>query len=426
MPEGKGFQSPNVLTVKSNLGQSMAKSKAVLSGVPLKKRIKIFSKTLYAIDRYFGHWKGVSFKDIDELYDRYINKIIEAKDRRAMFMTMSELIADLNNGHSMYFDNILGSKHIGFLAFYHDKLRQWVIYWSIVAGIVLGDTIKSVNGIPVERFYKRLSKHIDGSNERMKRNHLFWSIYFPESFKVELGNGKVISVKKQSFPQMLLKRKKVGYSKIDAKIGYLQIKVFWAERGFDSEAEAIKAVKSMMDCESLIIDVRGNIGGATPRRLMKLLMDREWEGEIFAYTKQNSTKDVIENIYSGKKLKSHEYVYEKQEHYKPFSNHYNGRLFILVDHGTASAAENFLMPFKMSKRALIIGSTSAGTTGEPYPIKFGDIHLMIGAYRCWFPDGSEFEGIGIEPDITIYPTLKDIREGKDPVLDKAIQIIRGK
>ncbi|ASI13787.1 tricorn core peptidase [Candidatus Mancarchaeum acidiphilum] len=404
----------------------MAKSKTALSEIPLKERIKIFSKTLYAIDRYFGHWEGVSFKDTDELYDRYINKVIEAKDRHRLFMAMSKLIADLNNGHSMYFDDILGSKHIGFLAFYHDRLRKWVVHWSVVAGIVPGDTIKSVDGIPVERFYKRLSKHIYGSSERMRRNDLFWPIYFPESFKVGLGNGKAIEVKKRSYPRELLKRKRISHSRIDENIGYLRIKDFCTEDGINSEAEAIKAVKGMMDCESLIIDVRGNNGGSTPRRLMRLLMDREWEGEIFAYTKQNSTKDVIESTYSGKKLKSHEYAYERQEHYKPSANHYKGRLFMLMDHGTISAAENFLMPFKMSKRAVIIGSTTAGTTGEPYPLEFGDIRVTIGAYRCWLPDGSEFEGIGIKPDIVVYPTLKDIRDGKDPVLDKAIRIIRGK
>ncbi len=401
----------------------MKKGKVVSLEVPLKERIKIFLKTLYIIDRYFGHWEGASFDNIDEIYDRYINKIIRANDRQAMFMAMSELVASLNNGHSIYFDNVLGSKSLGFSAFYHDKLQQWVISQSSIAEIRPGDIINSINKIPIERFYKHLSRHIYGSSDRMKRNNLFWPIFLPERFNIAFDDSRVVNIIKQNYPSFSNKSDRVNYFKINAEIGYLKIKDFGTENGISSEAEAIKAVKDMWDCKSLIIDVRGNEGGATPLKLIKLLMDREWKGELFAYRKQDTTKEAIYNIYSGKKPKTYEYVYEKQRHYKPFAKHYNGHLFMLANQYTISAAEDFLIPFKMSKRALIIGSRTTGSTGDTYRIKFDDIHLIIGAYRCWFPDGSEFEGIGIKPDITIYPSINDLKEGKDTELNKALQLI---
>jgi C-terminal processing protease CtpA/Prc len=48
--------------------------------------------------------------------------------------------------------------------------------------------------------------------------------------------------------------------------------------------------------------------------------------------------------------------------------------------------------------------------------------LRIAANRYLFPDGSEFEGIGIEPDIEVHTTIEDLKAGRDPVLERALQL----
>jgi carboxyl-terminal processing protease len=50
--------------------------------------------------------------------------------------------------------------------------------------------------------------------------------------------------------------------------------------------------------------------------------------------------------------------------------------------------------------------------------------LSLGARRVSFPDGSEFEGVGIKPDVEVDMTVQDLRTGNDPVLDKANTLIR--
>jgi carboxyl-terminal processing protease len=54
---------------------------------------------------------------------------------------------------------------------------------------------------------------------------------------------------------------------------------------------------------------------------------------------------------------------------------------------------------------------------------FGNgMFLGIGAKREQFPDGSQFEGVGVAPDIEVHPTAQDFRAGDDPVLKRAIEI----
>jgi len=43
-----------------------------------------------------------------------------------------------------------------------------------------------------------------------------------------------------------------------------------------------------------------------------------------------------------------------------------------------------------------------------------------------YPDGKEFVGVGVKPDIEISKKLSDYMENKDPVLDKAIDFLNNK
>ena len=44
--------------------------------------------------------------------------------------------------------------------------------------------------------------------------------------------------------------------------------------------------------------------------------------------------------------------------------------------------------------------------------------FRVSTKRMYMPDGSEFEGVGIKPDVEVPPSLV---EGNDPVLDAALQ-----
>jgi carboxyl-terminal processing protease len=106
----------------------------------------------------------------------------------------------------------------------------------------------------------------------------------------------------------------------------------------------------------------------------------------------------------------------------PQADAFPGKLIILVDCATWSAAEDFVMPFKDNWRAVIVGQTSGGSTAQPYFHTFENGMLFsLGARRVFWPDGTAFEGLGIQPDISIIPRRKDLYAGRDPVLEEAIR-----
>jgi hypothetical protein len=104
---------------------------------------------------------------------------------------------------------------------------------------------------------------------------------------------------------------------------------------------------------------------------------------------------------------------------------YAGPLVVLTGPGTFSAAEDFLVPLQYAKRAILVGEKTAGSTGNPIRIPLpGGGMFMVVSKRDMFPDGREFVGIGISPDLEVHPTQKDLLKGTDPVLQKGIDVIR--
>jgi carboxyl-terminal processing protease len=78
------------------------------------------------------------------------------------------------------------------------------------------------------------------------------------------------------------------------------------------------------------------------------------------------------------------------------------------------------MPFKVTRRAVIVGETTGGSSGQPYMLDLGQgMMILVGAKRELFPDGSPFEGVGIRPDVEIGPSVEDLRARKDTVLEAA-------
>lgn len=103
---------------------------------------------------------------------------------------------------------------------------------------------------------------------------------------------------------------------------------------------------------------------------------------------------------------------------------YKGKLIVLVNDKSQSQAEYTAMAFRAAKNSTIVGSTTAGADGNVSTILLpGDLSTMISGIGIYYPDGTETQRIGIVPNITVKPTIEGIKNGKDEVLEKAIEII---
>lgn len=103
---------------------------------------------------------------------------------------------------------------------------------------------------------------------------------------------------------------------------------------------------------------------------------------------------------------------------------YKGKLVVLVNELSQSQAEYTSMAFRAGDNTTIIGSTTAGADGNVSAIMLpGGLRTMISGIGVYYPNGRETQRIGIVPDIEVQPTIEGIKQGKDELLEKAIEII---
>ena len=104
----------------------------------------------------------------------------------------------------------------------------------------------------------------------------------------------------------------------------------------------------------------------------------------------------------------------------PVPDAYAGQLLLLVDRFCGSACEDFVMPFKDTRRAVLVGETTQGSSGNPYRADLGHgFSVAVGARRYRFPDGQPFEGVGIAPDVPVEQRISDLAVGRDAAFDRA-------
>lgn len=180
----------------------------------------------------------------------------------------------------------------------------------------------------------------------------------------------------------------------NTKIGYLQIKKF-SENLDVQVSNALKELENS-GIESLIIDVRNNVGG--------YLSAAEKTASIFL----NSGKTIYSLETSNSTIK---YKDETKE-----NRNYN--IVVLINNNSASASEILAAALKESYGATLVGTKSYGK---------GKVQQIISesakyTFAKWLtPNGDCIDGLGINPDYMVTNIPGDIT---DHQLNRAIELLR--
>ena len=111
---------------------------------------------------------------------------------------------------------------------------------------------------------------------------------------------------------------------------------------------------------------------------------------------------------------------------------FNGRVIVLTDGGSASAAELFARLVQLEKRGKVVGDISSGSVmqsrgfdeqvGTDSIVPFG---VSVTNADVLMSDGKSLEHVGVQPDELVVPTGEDLAKQRDPALSKAIAMLGG-
>lgn len=107
------------------------------------------------------------------------------------------------------------------------------------------------------------------------------------------------------------------------------------------------------------------------------------------------------------------------------SAEFAGRVAVLVDGATGSAAEIFAAVLQDHGRARVIGRRTAGAVlASRFHRLPGGGELQLSREDYVAPKGRRIEGAGVEPDVVVPRRLADARAGRDADLEAALRVLR--
>ena len=114
---------------------------------------------------------------------------------------------------------------------------------------------------------------------------------------------------------------------------------------------------------------------------------------------------------------------------KPHRGAFEGKLIVLVDSASASAAELFARVMQLEHRGIVIGDRTAGAVMESrlFFLHFGTAPVIryqaaITRADLLMSDGKSLEGAGVTPDVLVYPSGEDLAANRDLVLARAAEL----
>ena len=372
---------------------------------------------------YFFPYKHLMDKDWNTTLSEYNPLYLNAKDELEYEMAVIQIIGDVQDTHANLWggaDKIADWKgvnyapvHVSFVEsqlvvtdYYNEELRN-------VVGLKIGDIITKINGIPIEKIVKEKSKYYPASNIPTKLRDISGDLLRSNSNEIEINfisdNYKEYTKLLKLYPMDRLdiyrwyrKSNDKSYKMLGNNIGYVSLSSI--------KEEDIQNIKNeFKDTKGIIIDIRNYPSTFVPFSL----------GSYFVSSSTPFVKFTNGNIDNPG-----EFTFTKELKIPSKGKTYKGKLIVLINELSQSQAEYTTMAFKSGDNTTIIGSTTAGADGDVSTIILpGGLRTMISGIGVYYPNGGETQRIGIVPDIEVQPTIKGIRQGKDELLEKAIEVI---
>ncbi|MBI1287846.1 MAG: hypothetical protein GC178_09725 [Flavobacteriales bacterium] len=418
-----------------NQGRNRYVSKTPLIGNTSYRREKPYKDSVYPIKamrllslvrywnviNYFYPYKYLMDVPWDSTLTYMIPKFRDAANVMDYHLALWELTGRINDSHA-FFDTPYASKYIGYQTppftykVYDDRVVVNGVYNDSLTqlnGIQLGDEITDWDGKPIADLILARSRYVAASNHAIVLREMY-----------DLLDGNTDSVEVIIEREGVQIRKRVAryfyndlhydwrkedeskgdlYNVLEGNIGYMNLGKlkFW---------QVNHVFRKLKDTKALVIDVR-NYPMGTMSGISRHLNTERLPFAFF----------TIPNLkYPGA------FRYTKSDLTGHHNKHpYKGKVILLFNEETQSHGEFTLMALQTAPSVVGVGSQTAGADGNVSWVNFpGNYRAYFTGLGVYYPDGRETQRIGIVPDVVVNPTPKGIRDGRDEILEKALELLK--
>lgn len=440
------------------------------SHTPWTPEQKLFalSKCWMEVRRNFAYMDRFGVERWDSLYRSLIVPAQQTRDDAAFYRLMQRFCAQLQNEQTFVRQSRDFPQSADCFA------DGWILRLMDVGGRVTvsevscdkaalvppGSEVVSVNGEPVEARLEEVMSRVEASTDRVRRRMAVEELLqelvgTPHEVLFRRPDGSQTTVRLvncrpdslrmpaceslpgRSWDQLHEDFRLTWYP---GDVAYLKIGSFRPGRLFKVFHDAFPEVQAR--AKGLIVDLRFNGRGSSfmaAEFLSHLTRDTVlyggvWRTRIYdaALSSWGAAATPDDTVGNARVRVAYEHyndeafsVPERSEYrFQPTREMLVVPTVILVNDATASAAEVFLAIAASQPHMKSVGTTTSGCAGTvAYYELLPGLRCGICTREVRLPDGEEFVGRGIAPDVTVEESLDDLLSGRDAALDKALEML---
>ncbi|MCP4538986.1 MAG: hypothetical protein GY832_17765 [Chloroflexi bacterium] len=432
--QNQGQVSPEANRVTDAVEQDQGQ--ALTTEQKLFGLITVWSEAKYA----FPSFDRLPDLDWDQSLQDYIPRVIAADDVESYYLVLAEFAALLNDGHTavippwgyMNPDNdmppvevwVVKDKFVIVRVAETDEVKNQRIYPGL--------EIIEIDHVPAWTYYQEnvLRYHTWGSKQANEAMNMAYLLDGSKDSVISLqvrdmdGTSRDVTLTRNSmddqgnpFQYQFLQWDPVLESEIlSDDILYIKIAHFMNP---ELKKEFLDVIDNLdRSVRGVVIDLRYCLGGQSDiaETMIGSLIDQQASSPTWKYP----------HYIAAHRSWGREPVWSETNNTIPprDGKRYLGPLVILTGGVTGSTAEDFAISLHHSGRAVLVGGKTAGSAGNPLAVPLpGGGTFEVATFTASYPDGLEYVGIGIQPDVEMYPTREDVYDGIDSVLDQGIRVI---
>jgi C-terminal processing protease CtpA/Prc len=383
----------------------------------------------------FAHFDHVPELDWNRTYMEYLGKVLAAPTTEAYYRVMMEVAPLLRDGHTnIYPPEALYDKLTARPPLMTELVEGKVLVTqvrspSLAGRIKAGEEIVAIGGQPVKTYAEaNVVRHVSASTpqDRDVRAYGYQLLQGDAKKPLQLrlrgadGKERNETVARSGYGDVQ-PAPPAELRMLPGNIAYLRVDTF----DNDSGVKALEAaLPQVLQAAGLVIDVRNNGGGNGDNGFNILsYLDNKPFATAPAYVRDDTALERT----SGMGLIKWRPVEGSNQFQRPRERVYTGPVAVLIGPRSFSAAEDFAVSYEAMRRGPLIGTPTAGSTGQPLFMDLpGGGRARICVKRDVRPDGRTFVGKGVQPSIVVEPTVADLRAGRDAALERAIEVLGAK
>lgn len=384
----------------------------------------------------FANFDLIPDLDWDALYLQTLPKVQQATRTEDYYRELIAFVAKLRDGHSgVYPPEALADQfysrppmrtrlmegRVIVTEVFHDSLTK--------AGLRRGTEIVTIDGKPVQDYVEQsVMPWVSASTPQDLKQRAFGfelllgRVDRPVRLGLRQGRNAPVEISlKRWSPSERAALKLAGdpafeWKWLPGNIAFVALNAFDSTKAADAYLQHFDEIQN---AKAIIFDVRRNGGGNSGEgyRVLATLTDQT------IATSQWQTRKYVSAWRAWGLTQAP--VGETGNWPADPARQYRGKVIVLTSAQTYSAAEDFVGAFKGMKRGLILGEATGGSTGQPLFITLpGGGGARLCSKRDRLADGTEFVGVGIQPDVVVAESVDAFQHDRDNVLEEAVRQLK--